>query len=98
MNEYTNSMFILTDNGYNYWITTTLNVGKYYIQFVNNSDNITKIQYSFKKYDYQPLEISSFSEVDVLTHLHHNKNEFDIYSENEGFYLLSLDAYVRVFW
>ena len=43
MNEYTNSMFILTDNGYNYWITTTLNVGKYYIQFVNNSDNITKI-------------------------------------------------------
>ena len=43
MNEYTNSMFILSDNGYNYWITTTLNVGKYYIQFVNNSDNITKI-------------------------------------------------------
>ena len=90
-NLVSDSLYITTNYGYKYWITATLEEGKYYIQFENHTQN-TNITYSGEKYSYSPENISNVESIDALSHLHNNKNEFTLSPSLSGVFLLELFA------
>lgn len=78
--------------GYSYPL---LNEGEYYVHiFLNSDDENGSINYSIEPYTSTNDYISTDNEVDVLEHLHENKNEFIISPSKSGLFLLELIAEV----
>lgn len=88
--------FILFNGNYIIFSCPLLEVGKAYIEI--NSDNYTNnnnISIEIDAHTSTVQYISTYNEVNVLTHLHENKNEFIISPSKSGLFLLELFAIVN---
>lgn len=92
----------LSSNKYLAYDYPLLEVGEYYVHIFLNSENEEgSINYSIEPHTSTDDYISMDSEVNVLEHLHDNKNEFIISPSKSGVFLLELlakvdDEYIEV--
>lgn len=90
------SSSIYVNSKYTSYTYPLLEKGRYYVLIkykdVYSSGNV---QFTIYPYTNTVEDISSKQCVNVLPHLHENKNEFKICTRTEGLYLLELDAYIN---
>lgn len=91
-----NGSFIISNDNYIIFSCPLFELGKAYIEI--NSDNYVNnniISIEIDAHTSTIQHISTYDEVNVLTHLHENKNEFIISPSKSGLFLLELFAIVN---